>query len=384
MNGLTASLVSDRGAIDSIVPQWTTLLADGAGGGIFSTAEWHLTWLDTIPTVSPRFVVVSDAAGCLRALLPLVLRRRRVGPLDLRALELSGEAIAGGDHLGLIARAADAAGAWTAAASMVRSCAAEADLVRLAAMDPRESSGARAALSSGAGWHAFDSKNDVAPCMTLPADGSDVLDAFRAGRRTKLRYYERHFATSHPSGAIALNDECLPLTAALNALHTLHGSRWQVRGEPGVFADDTFTTFVRRFATLAHERGWLRLYQTIVEGRVVAALLVLHYRGTASAWLLGWDPAFRKWNVPELLFVHSMREAAREGLGRYDFLRGREPYKFRFPVEAPALITAQWSLTRRGRIAMEAAQLGERMLASARRWRTRAARVADNLRHAGA
>ena len=149
-----------------------------------------------------------------------------------------------------------------------------------------------------------------------------------------------------------------------------------------MLADPTLALFARRFAKRAHERGWLRLYQMLVEDRVIATLLTLHWRGVAATWLLGWNPEFAKWNVSELLFLHSMREASREGLHTYDFVRGNEPYKFRFPVEAHVLRSRQWTVTARGRIAVGANRLGERVLASARRWRTRAYRVAQKLRRA--
>jgi CelD/BcsL family acetyltransferase involved in cellulose biosynthesis len=379
VGGLTARLIADRGELDAIVPGWTALLEDGARGALFSTPEWQLTWLDVVPGSAPRCIVVADDAGGLRGVLPLALRSRRVGPLSLRALELGGETVACGDHLGFVTREADAAPAWAAAAPLIRSCAEGVDLVRLGSIDPDEAA-ALAALADSPGWHARRPREDVAPRMPLPPAGRDVLDAFRPQRRAKLRYYERHFANSHPTGVIVVNDARMPLDAAFDALDTLHASRWRDRGESGVLADRSFTAFVRRFSTLAHERGWLRLYQMLVEDRVVATLLALHWRGTASAWLLGWNPAFGKWNVSELLFVHSIRQAASEGLLTYDFLRGREPYKFRFPVEAPALISREWTTTARGRIAAGADHVRERVLASARRWRTRAARAVQKVR----
>jgi CelD/BcsL family acetyltransferase involved in cellulose biosynthesis len=382
MSALTAHVIMDRDAIDALVPAWTALLEDGANGSVFSTPEWQLTWLDTFPALSPRYIVVSDEAGRMRGLLPLALRARRVGLFSLRALELGGEAVAGGAHLGMVSRAAEAGDAWNAAVPLVRSCARDADLVRLAELDAREADRILPVALAAAEWNACHPRDDVSPGMPLPACGVDVLGTLRSSRRAKLAYYERHFAASHPTGTIALNEQRMPLDAGLDVLEALHASRWRHRGESGVLADPTLALFARRFAKRAHERGWLRLYQMLVEDRVIATLLTLHWRGVAATWLLGWNPEFAKWNVSELLFLHSMREASREGLHTYDFVRGNEPYKFRFPVEAHVLRSRQWTVTARGRIAVGANRLGERVLASARRWRTRAYRVAQKLRRA--
>jgi CelD/BcsL family acetyltransferase involved in cellulose biosynthesis len=382
MSALTARVITDRGALDALVPAWNALLADGARGALFSTPEWQLTWLDAVSGSTPRYVVVSDETGAVRGILPLAVRPRRVGPFMLRSLELGGEAVACGDHLGFVVRGADSAAAWAAAAPLIQASAADTDLVRFASVDADEAAVAAAALSGGPGWRARAPVEDIAPRMPLPRDGRDVLDAFRPNRRTKIGYYERHFAMSHPSGTFVANDARVPVDAAFDALVALHGSRWQVRGEAGVMVDAEFTAFARRFSVQAHERGWLRLHQLFVEERIVAVLLALHRHDTASAWLLGWNPAFGKWNVSELLFVHSMREAAREGMRTYDFLRGREPYKFRFPVEAPALMRHEWTTTSRGRIAAGLGEVTGHVLASGRRWRTRAERIVKRVRGA--
>ena len=373
-------MITERGALEALVPEWAALVDESANASLFSTPVWQLAWLDTIPAVSPRYIVARDDAGRLRALLPLAVRTHRLGAIAVRALELGGEAVACGDHLGFIARPGDATDAWTTAAPVIASCAQDVDLVRLASMDESDAGFARAALAGRRAWRACDPRDDVAPRVALPAPGSDVLDAFDGARRKKIRYYERHLAAEHPSATIVRNEERMPLAAGLDALAELHASRWRQRGERGVLADATFMTFVRQFSGAAHAHGWLRLYQMVIEDRIVATLLAVHCHGVASGWLLGWNPQFAKWNVSELLWVHAMREAVGEGLHTFDFLRGREAYKLRFPVTEPVLSTAQWAVSGRGRVAMDVSRAGERLLASARRWRTRGERVVKKIR----
>ena len=380
MSVLSASVITERAALEALVPEWTELVGDAARASVFSTPAWQLAWLDTMPAVSPRYITARDDSGRLRALLPLAVRHRRLGAISVRALELGGEAVACGDHLGFIARAGDATDAWTTAAPVIVSCARDVDLVRLASMDGGEAGFARATLARDRAWRACDPRDDVAPRMPLPARGTDVLDAFDAARRKKIRYYERHLAAAHPSATIARNEERMPLAAGLDALAELHASRWRQRGERGVLADASFMAFVRRFSGAAHALGWLRLYQLFIDDRIVATLLAVHCGGVASGWLLGWNPQFAKWNVSELLWVHAMREAAGEGLHTFDFLRGREAYKLRFPVTEPVLSTAQWAVSGRGRVAVDVSRAGERLLASARRWRTRGERVVKKIR----
>jgi CelD/BcsL family acetyltransferase involved in cellulose biosynthesis len=113
----------------------------------------------------------------------------------------------------------------------------------------------------------------------------------------------------------------------LDALILLHTARWQLRGEPGVLADERLHAFHHRTSRLMLERGRLRLLALRCGGAVAAVLYGFALHGRLFAYLVGFDPKLAHASPGALLVAHAQEEAVREGLGAFELLRGREPYK---------------------------------------------------------
>jgi CelD/BcsL family acetyltransferase involved in cellulose biosynthesis len=75
-------------------------------------------------------------------------------------------------------------------------------------------------------------------------------------------------------------------------------------------------------------RGLLRLHVLWVGERAAGALLGFADRAWAAAYLSGFDPAFRLGSPGAVLFLRAIEEAIAGGARTFDFLRGREPYKY--------------------------------------------------------
>jgi CelD/BcsL family acetyltransferase involved in cellulose biosynthesis len=180
-------------------------------------------------------------------------------------------------------------------------------------------------------------------------------DAYVASLSQKLRYELRHderaLAARH---RIQFHRTLTPdrLEADLDTMLALHRERWK-------HGRSSFTpreAFHRKFAAIALERGWLRLWILEVDGRPAAARYDFQYAGVHNAYNAGRDPAWRKEGVGLVLRAHSMREAMNEGVSEYRFLRGAESYKTRFRTEDEGLVTIGIARTWLGR---RVAQVGD-------------------------
>jgi CelD/BcsL family acetyltransferase involved in cellulose biosynthesis len=116
--------------------------------------------------------------------------------------------------------------------------------------------------------------------------------------------------------------------AVFGALLELHGARWAARGERGVLDGPGVEAFHREVVRGFLERGWLRLFALRVEGRLAAVHYGFSAKGRAYYYLGGFDPAFHQLSPGSLMVLHAIEEALREGAGEFDFLRGREAYKY--------------------------------------------------------
>jgi CelD/BcsL family acetyltransferase involved in cellulose biosynthesis len=107
----------------------------------------------------------------------------------------------------------------------------------------------------------------------------------------------------------------------------LHQLRRQSLGEPGCFADPTFTQFHNEVAPLLLTAGRLRLSWLALDGEPVAAEYHFAGDGVTYAYQGGVDPARLDDEPGRLSNIATLRAAIAEGHAAFDFLRGDEPYK---------------------------------------------------------
>jgi CelD/BcsL family acetyltransferase involved in cellulose biosynthesis len=124
------------------------------------------------------------------------------------------------------------------------------------------------------------------------------------------------------------------LDELLESLLRLHGSRWSARGGAGVLAPAVVQRAHRETAPALLSLGILRLYGLRLAGHIVASFYGFTHLAAGKKrvyyYLGGFDPAFAQLSVGMLVIDHAMREAIRDGAVEFDFLRGREAYKYRW------------------------------------------------------
>ncbi len=169
------------------------------------------------------------------------------------------------------------------------------------------------------------------PCPHLPLPDTWEAVTARLGKkmRSNLGYYDRllHKTFSDANYALA-NAETLP--KGMTSLFELHQKRWNARWLPGVLGGKKVQAFHRDIAACFLERGWLRLHTLAVEGDIRAALYCFAYADRTYYYLGGFAPELGKYSLGTLLTGHAIRHAIAEQHTEFDFLRGNEPYKYRW------------------------------------------------------
>jgi len=287
-------------------------------GNVFGTPEFLACWWRSFGDGRPlRTYAAHDGDGRLVGLLPLYEWRRR----PLRVLRFVGHGA--GDQLGPLVEPA------------FRSTVATEFLHLLEQAGVSMLLGEQ--LPAKEGWSARLGGRRIAtegnPVLRF---GQDTWEEYVAARsanlRQQIRRLERRLAQAHDLRYTSprTQDE---LEAGLDTLFALHRARWA----------DTATNFGRRegfhrrFAAIAHERGWARLWLLELDGRPAAAWYGFRFAGSESYYQMGRDPAWDHASVGFVLLVHSLREALADGVREYRFLRGGEGYKYRFATEDPGL-----------------------------------------------
>ena len=316
-------------SFDPLLRDWDELAR--ATRNVFATPEWATLWWECYGgSARLRLLGARSSDGKLVGVVPLVITR--LGPV--RIARFLGYGM--GDLLGPVCARDDGVTAPTLLGAALHEVASEWDLFL----------GER--LPGGDTWgEAGTSELRRESNMVLRLSQWPTWDAYVLALSRKLRQGLRHdeklLAERHRVRFRMTHDPS-SLPADLDTVFALHRARWEGKSSfvPG-------ESFYRRFAALALERGWLRLWILDVDGRPVAARYDFEYAGAYHAYNAGRDPAWRKAGVGLVLRAHTMKEALAGGAAEYRFLRGGEAYKRRFLAEDAGLVTIAKGRTWLGR-----------------------------------
>ena len=183
--------------------------------------------------------------------------------------------------------------------------------------------------------HSSQSVLQMEPCpyLSLPCTWEGVTQGLGKKMRSNLGYYERLLVKTFSDTRFFLADAD-SLEDGMTALFDLHQSRWNARWLPGVLGNKRIQAFHRLVAQRFLERGWLRLHLLSVDGTIRSALYCFAFGGRTFYYLGGFAPDLGKFSLGTLLTAHAIKQAIAEGSAEFDFLRGSEPYKYRWlPLE---------------------------------------------------
>jgi dTDP-4-amino-4,6-dideoxygalactose transaminase/CelD/BcsL family acetyltransferase involved in cellulose biosynthesis len=336
------------GAIADLRGEWGVLAQQAAN--VFATPEWTECWARHFLRGRPlSLLAFRSAGGRLVAVLPLYELCAR----PLRVLRVAGHGP--GEDLGPVCAAADRVRVARALPGALDRLGAQLVLAEQISREPGWSAltGARVLRTEGSPVVGFDGLS-----------WEELLGRRSRGLRKELRRQQAGLERGHAVRYRLGGGTPEELERDLDTLFGLHAARWR---HDSRFLDDA--RFHRDFAAVARERGWLRLWFLEADGRAVAASYGFRYANVEFDYQGGRDPAWTAASVGLLLVAHSVQQALTDGVSEYRFLRGDEPYKYRFADQDPGLETFAIP---RGPTAAAAAAVGAALPRSlapvARRW----------------
>ncbi|WP_146616463.1 GNAT family N-acetyltransferase [Kitasatospora sp. SolWspMP-SS2h] len=299
-----------------LVHDWRELVAGDPDGSWFAGPDWVLAWWRTLGAGQPGEVAVwRGPDGRAEAVLPLGTARLRVhrrAPVEVPVLTLLGTGPGAADHCGPAARPHRRAevAAWLADR-------ARRETLWLPNLDP-----AHAGLPPAG---ARPVARTACPRADLAA-GPDRLGSrdFRAANRRAHRRL----------AAAGIDFHWLPPTAArpdlLDDLLRLHRlRRAAAAGGASSFGADRLP--LHRLLVQGSAPGCGPAFQLARRGdEVVGVLYGFRWADRFAYYQTGWDPRFAADSLGTALVDAAIRACAAEGVRTFDFLRGAEPYKYRF------------------------------------------------------
>lgn len=323
---VTVETITDVEAFRSLREEWNVLLDRSAADCLFLTWEWLRTWWTHLAADRQLFIVAVRCGGELIAVAPLaVTAGRRAGLAPLSSLTFLGTGSVGSDYLDMIVARGREAEAYD---GLARCLAAQPFALHLAQLHRGASTtvGLTARLAR-LGWRCGERATDLCPFIALQGVtwGSYLasLDGHhRSNWKRRLANLGKGFAMQfervETEGQRA---------EALGAFFALHSQRWEGRGGSTAFYSTSLRGFHEAWTRVALGRGWLRFFLMRLDGRPVGAIYGFRYRGTFSFYQTGFDPAYARHGIGQVMIGLSIKSAIEEGAEEYDLLHGTERYK---------------------------------------------------------
>ncbi len=191
---------------------------------------------------------------------------------------------------------------------------------------------------TAAGYGLAVEQDVCSPSLELPPSYHELLAGAsrnlrqQVGRRRRALAREGRLVLRTTSGGERLDDD-------LETFFRIEASGWKGRAGTAIRDDPRTLRLYGGFARAAAAAGSLRLRLLELDGRLLAGDLSCVFEGTEFLVKTGYDERFSQLSPGLVLRAGALRAAIEEGLSRYDFLGGPDPYKVRWgAVLRPRLV----------------------------------------------
>jgi len=324
---LNYTLLNTLEDFKKLAPAWNSLLAESVSNLPFLRHEYLLAWWDSLGggewDLGELAIVTAHRGEELVGIAPLFLttHEEKASLLFLGSIEIS-------DFLDFIVREADLAEFIHGLLGFLDSHATLAwdalDLQNLIEDSP--SLPLLQAESTARGWDYAQSRLQPAPYLQLNGDFDAYLAGIKKKQRHEIRRKMRRAATDEREVTWYIVDDPEKLDKNIEACCQLMSQD----PEKQAFLTQLMQSQMKAAIRAAFDAGWLQLVFLEVDGEKAAGYLNFDYGNRIWVYNSGLDMKFRDLSPGWVLLGHLLQWANENHRTEFDFMRGDEPYKYRF------------------------------------------------------
>ena len=327
-----AEVIVSLEGIRALTPDYEYLYRVTGNTLPFATQEWHLAWCEHLLNRSarapqqPLFCVLRRLEGTCVAIVPLILTRRRLGPLQVAAVGLVGADPA----LTEIRNPLVAPGYERAAVRAVHE-----RLATIGGWDWIQWSGVSAALAEALSLEVspqwYQTLDDY--LLDLPAGWPEFRTTLRRNLRESLRHcYNSLRRDGHTFEFVVARDAVEVRWALLRflELHTLRARMPRGPQHADLFAAHSPRAFLYDVCDRLAGRDAVRVFQLRIADAVVASRIGFVIGDSLYLYYSGFDPAWARYSVMTTTLAEALRYAIASGLGSVNLSTTADRAKLRW------------------------------------------------------
>lgn len=323
-NGIDLELHQNSEDLMTLEEEWKSLLRWSSTNTVFQTWEWnHIWWKHFGPSGGLLLLTARNSGGQLVGIAPFFQYSDEdhrkciqfIGGTDLS------------DYLDFIVGEGEEVPFYSAVARFLVSHQDVWEVLDLHCLPADSSTLTTFRESCQDTWiRGSLSVEDVCPRAQLPGSWGEFLSAMRQKDRHEItRKINKIQREAVDLGYRATTSE--EFDEDIESFLELHRKSDSAKL---AFMDAKREAFFRDMAWTVFQAGWLELSFIQANRKGLACLLNFRYGDTVYVYNSGYDPEFSHWSPGWVLISHSIQNAIGGGVKNYDFLRGNEPYKYRF------------------------------------------------------
>ncbi len=331
----------ERSKLLDLRAEWEALLPRSTKRSVFMTWGFLATWWEHLARGrEERTYVVRDAAGQVVAIVPLYRQVRATKLGRARILRNIGFGdLANPDFLDALVlpgRALDVADALEPVLFEER----DWDYAEFSEVED-----GAALLAMAARWRERRDLEQVVelrarcPFITLPRRYDDYLAACNPHFRQQIRRYRRVIERElAPQWKLVGRD--VTVDEGMRMLADLHQDRMEATLRGGNFRREEYARFQEALAHRLHDAGDLWFWILFLEGRPAASHYGFLHDGVYYGYQMGFAVQYAKYSPGHYMTGVVMERLIEAGAREMNFLRGTDPWKFRWTERTRRTVTA--------------------------------------------
>lgn len=175
-------------------------------------------------------------------------------------------------------------------------------------------------------WEFHTNQLQPSPYIPLPGDFETYLAEIDKKQRHEIRRKLRNVEDSLAEGKFYFVIDAQTLTNEVEAFLNMMAEDPSKK----TFLKDEMRQHIHNTAQIAFANGWLHLAFFTLDDNKAAANFSFQYNNRLWLYNSGWTWEYRDFSPGWVLLAHLIQWANDNGIEEFDFMRGDEPYKYKF------------------------------------------------------